>query len=171
MHVEDVVERWTRDDDVAMTDKDGGGTRSGTVAAGSYVERVFESVASRSRRAREDSTSTTCSEQAAEDEFDQWLWEAYQLAQGQGELEHEYEAAGELSDCMYHHAQGGLHGRGRVRMFLPALNKGTVPNLVIYCTSIALSSHNISLTFGLDGIQGSDSSRLSIYIISIQWPL
>lgn len=100
-----------------MTDKDGGGT---VAAAGSYVERVFESVVSRSRRAREDSTSTTCSEQAAEDEFDQWLWEAYQQAQG----EHEYEAAGELSDCMYHHAQGGLHGRGRVRMFLPALNKG-----------------------------------------------
>lgn len=124
MHVEG-VEWWTRDDDVAMTDKDGGETRGGTVAAaGSYVERVFASVASRSRRAREDSTSTTCSEQAAEDEFDQWLWEAYQLAQGQGELEHEYEAAGELSDCMYHHAQGGLHGRGRVRMFLPALNKG-----------------------------------------------
>lgn len=115
MHVEG-VEWWTRDDYVAMTDKDGGGTRGGTVAAGSYVERVFESVASRSRRVREDSTSTTCSEQAAQDEFDQWLWEA----QGQ----HEYEAAGELSDCMYHHAQGGLHGRGRVRMFLPALNKG-----------------------------------------------
>lgn len=140
MHVEDVVEIvqravqwWTRDDDVDMTDKDGGGTRvgRGTVAAGSYVERVFESVASRrSRRSREDSTSTTCSEQAAEEEFDQWLWEAYQLAQGQGEPEYEYEAAGEVSDCMYHHAQGGLHGRGRVRMFLPALNKGN--NLIIY---------------------------------------
>lgn len=105
---------------------------------GSYVERVFESVASR-RRVREDSTSTTSSEQVAEEEFDQWLWEAYQLAQGQGELEYEYEAAGEVSDCMYHHAQGGLHGRGRVRMFLPALNKGN--SRFIYSACSFLSSH------------------------------
>lgn len=118
--------RWCAHDDDEMTDKDGGGTRvcgAQDGGGGGYVEQVFESC---SRRVREDSTSTTYSEQQVEEEFEQWLWEAYQQHQ-ESEGEVEYEAAGEVSDCMYHHAKGGLHGQGRVRMFLPALNKGNTP--------------------------------------------
>lgn len=67
---------------------------------GGYVARVLDSVVS--DRVLED------------DDFDQWLWQCQE----------EYEASGEVSDCMYHHARGGHHGGGRLRMFLPALNKG-----------------------------------------------
>ncbi|XP_054277002.1 trafficking kinesin-binding protein milt isoform X2 [Macrosteles quadrilineatus] len=83
---------------------------------GSYVEQVFDSVVVRSGR-------------GGEEDFDQWLWSAYQESQAQ-----EYEAAGEVSDCMYHHAKGGLHGSGRLRMFLPALNKVLCSNRVSQMT-------------------------------------
>lgn len=84
-------------------------------STGSYIEEVFNNVL----RSRQDSVSSTSSASDTE-ELDRWLWRLKRQSSDE-----ELEAAGEVSDCMYHVAKGGTHGPSpRLRMFLPALNKG-----------------------------------------------